>query len=127
MLRQVSAAPLAAAVRCGRQWIGKTTLLRLLNRLIDPTSGKVSSDGVPLTDLDVLVSAGGLVRRLPWCCDTLAMRFASDARTAERSVTELLARLCPSQSARGVLAAPTIRLAHCADTRDRLHESRWAD
>jgi putative ABC transport system ATP-binding protein len=38
----------------GPSGIGKTTLLRLLNRLAEPASGMISLDGVPLTDLNVL-------------------------------------------------------------------------
>lgn len=69
VLRQVSAhfpAGRCSAVR-GASGSGKTTLLRLLNRLIDPTSGKVWLDGVPLTDLDVLVLRRrvGLVAQAP--------------------------------------------------------------
>jgi hypothetical protein len=33
---------------------GKTSLLRLFNRLDDPTAGRVLLDGVPLSELDVL-------------------------------------------------------------------------
>ena len=35
----------------GRSGAGKSTMLRLLNRLIDPTSGSISFDGVEITSL----------------------------------------------------------------------------
>jgi putative ABC transport system ATP-binding protein len=38
----------------GPSGAGKTTLLRLLNRLAEPTHGRVLRDGVPLAELDVL-------------------------------------------------------------------------
>jgi putative ABC transport system ATP-binding protein len=38
----------------GPSGAGKSTLLRLLNRLIEPTSGQVRYEGVPLPELDVL-------------------------------------------------------------------------
>ncbi|WP_406603577.1 ABC transporter ATP-binding protein [Nocardia aurantia] len=38
----------------GPSGVGKTTLLRLLNRLAEPSSGVIGLDGVPLADLDVL-------------------------------------------------------------------------
>jgi ATP-binding cassette subfamily B protein len=36
----------------GDNGAGKTTLVKLLARLVDPTGGRISVDGVPLTDLD---------------------------------------------------------------------------
>lgn len=38
----------------GASGSGKTTVLRLLNRLQDPSSGRVLLDGQPLTEIDVL-------------------------------------------------------------------------
>ncbi|MBF6326947.1 ATP-binding cassette domain-containing protein [Nocardia transvalensis] len=38
----------------GPSGVGKTTLLRLLNRLAEPTTGRILLDGVPITDIDVL-------------------------------------------------------------------------
>ncbi|MDA0708648.1 MAG: ABC transporter ATP-binding protein [bacterium] len=37
----------------GPSGCGKSSLLRLINRLQEPTSGKISCDGKPLSDLDV--------------------------------------------------------------------------
>lgn len=105
VLRQVSAhfpAGRCSAVR-GASGSGKTTLLRLLNRLIDPTSGKVWLDGVPLTDLDVLVLRRrvGLVAQAPVVLTDAVLNEVRVGRgPARRSVTELLARLCLGQSAR---------------------------
>jgi ABC-type multidrug transport system fused ATPase/permease subunit len=69
VLRQVSAhfpGGRCSAVR-GASGSGKTTLLRLLNRLIDPAAGRVLLDGVPLTEMDVLVLRRrvGLVAQAP--------------------------------------------------------------
>ncbi|MFF0493406.1 ABC transporter ATP-binding protein [Nocardia sp. NPDC003482] len=38
----------------GPSGVGKTTLLRLLNRLDEPTTGRILIDGVPITEIDVL-------------------------------------------------------------------------
>lgn len=38
----------------GPSGVGKTTLLRLLNRLGEPSSGRILLDDVPITELDVL-------------------------------------------------------------------------
>lgn len=79
-------------------------LLRLLNRLIDPTSGKVWLDGVPLTDLDVLVLRRrvGLVAQAPVVLTDAVLNEVRVGRPdlPEGRVTELLARLCLGQSAR---------------------------
>src|SRR5271163_2534030 len=41
-------------VLLGRSGSGKTTALKLVNRLISPTSGQVRVNGVPNTDVDVI-------------------------------------------------------------------------
>ncbi|CCK61107.1 ATP-binding cassette domain-containing protein [Mycobacterium canetti] len=99
VLRQVSAhfpAGRCSAVR-GASGSGKTTLLRLLNRLIDPTSGKVLLDGVPLTDLDVLVLRRrvGLVAQAPVVLTDAVLDEVRVGRPdlPEGRVTELLARV----------------------------------
>ncbi|RDI43267.1 ABC transporter ATP-binding protein [Nocardia mexicana] len=38
----------------GPSGVGKTTLLRLFNRLAEPSSGRILLDGVPIAELDVL-------------------------------------------------------------------------
>jgi putative ABC transport system ATP-binding protein len=38
----------------GASGAGKTTLLRLLNRLTEPTTGRITLDGAPIVELDVL-------------------------------------------------------------------------
>lgn len=56
LLAQVSAC--IPAGRCtavtGASGAGKSTLLRLLNRLAEPTTGRITLDGVPIAELDVL-------------------------------------------------------------------------
>ena len=51
----------------GRSGAGKSTLLRLLNRLDEPTTGRVLLDGAPITELDVLALRRrvGLVAQRP--------------------------------------------------------------
>src|SRR4051794_7906522 len=41
-------------VLLGESGCGKTTTLRLINRLIEPTSGKILIDGQSSTDLDAI-------------------------------------------------------------------------
>ena len=51
----------------GPSGAGKSTLLRLLNRLVEPTAGRVSLQGTPLPELDVLALRRrvGLVAQRP--------------------------------------------------------------
>jgi osmoprotectant transport system ATP-binding protein len=42
----------AICMLLGTSGSGKTTLLRMVNRLIDPTSGRITIDGVPTTEQD---------------------------------------------------------------------------
>ena len=42
----------AISMLLGTSGSGKTTLLRMVNRLIDPTSGRITIDGVPTTEQD---------------------------------------------------------------------------
>lgn len=68
----------------GRSGAGKSALLRLLNRLAEPTGGRVLLDGRPLAELDVLA----LRRRVG-----LAALTAS--RLAERALFDHAHRLRP--------------------------------
>ena len=54
LVRDVSfaVAPGKTLVLLGRSGAGKTTILRLLNRLLEPTSGEVRVDGEPTAGLD---------------------------------------------------------------------------
>jgi putative ABC transport system ATP-binding protein len=85
-----------SAVR-GASGSGKTTLLRLLNRLVDPTAGRVLLDGVPLTELDVLVLRRrvGLVAQAPVLLTDAVLDEVRVGRPdlSEGRVTELLARV----------------------------------
>jgi putative ABC transport system ATP-binding protein len=99
VLQQVSAhfpGGRCSAVR-GASGSGKTTLLRLLNRLIDPTAGRVLLDGVPLTELDVLVLRRrvGLVAQAPVLLTDAVLDEVRVGRPdlSEGRVTELLARV----------------------------------
>jgi putative ABC transport system ATP-binding protein len=99
VLRQVSAhfpSGRCSAVR-GASGSGKTTLLRLLNRLIDPTAGKVLLDGVPLTELDVLVLRRrvGLVAQAPVLLTDAVLDEVRVGRPdlSESRATELLTRV----------------------------------
>jgi putative ABC transport system ATP-binding protein len=99
VLQQVSAhfpGGRCSAVR-GASGSGKTTLLRLLNRLIDPTAGRILLDGVPLTELDVLVLRRrvGLVAQAPVLLTDAVIDEVRVGRPhlSEGQVTELLARV----------------------------------
>lgn len=62
---QIQAGMCTAVV--GRSGAGKSTLLRLLNRLAEPTSGRILLDGRPLAEFDVLALRRrvGLVAQTP--------------------------------------------------------------
>ena len=81
----------------GASGAGKTTLLRLLNRLTEPTTGRIMLDGVPIAELDVLALRRrvGLVAQAPVL---LTDRVLDEVRVGrpdlpEAGVVELLARV----------------------------------
>jgi putative ABC transport system ATP-binding protein len=99
LLAQVSA--IIPAGRCtavtGPSGAGKSTLLRLLNRLAEPTAGRITLDGVPIAELDVLALRRrvGLVAQTPVL---LTHRVLDEVRVGRRDVpeagvVELLARV----------------------------------
>jgi len=70
---------------------GKSTLLRLLNRLAEPTTGRVRLDGTPLADLDVLA----LRRRVVLVAQQpvlLTDQVATDLRVGRPGLTDDRAR-----------------------------------
>lgn len=79
----------------GASGSGKTTLLRLLNRLQEPTSGRVLLDGQPLANIDVLALRRrvGLVPQQPVLLTGTARDELRLARPdlPEQRITELLA------------------------------------
>ncbi len=86
----------------GASGAGKSTLLRLLNRLTEPTAGRITLDDVPLAELDVLALRRrvGLVAQTPVL---LTDRVLDEVRVGrhdlpEAGAVELLARvgLAPS-------------------------------
>lgn len=86
----------------GPSGAGKSTLLRLLNRLAEPSSGRVLFDGTPMPELDVLALRRrvGLVAQRP---TLLTDRVADELRVgrpdvADQRLAELLGRV-------GLLAA----------------------
>jgi putative ABC transport system ATP-binding protein len=97
----------ACTVLVGHSGSGKTTLLRLLNRLEEPSSGRVLCDGVPVTDMGVL----GLRRRVGLLGQhpvLLTGSVADELRVgrpdlSETEAAELLTRagLSPDLAARG--------------------------
>ena len=81
----------------GASGAGKSTLLRLLNRLEDPSTGRILLDDVPLTQLDVLALRRrvGLVAQRPIL---LTDHVATDLRVGQPALAddrlgELLARV----------------------------------
>ena len=81
----------------GASGAGKSTLLRVLNRLEEPDSGRVCWDGIPLSEMDVLVLRRrvGLVAQHPVL---LAERVGDDLRVGRpqlsgQVVVELLGRV----------------------------------
>jgi putative ABC transport system ATP-binding protein len=99
LLAQVSAS--IPVGRCtavtGPSGAGKSTLLRLLNRLAEPTAGRITLDGVPIAELDVLAlrRSVGLVAQAPVL---LTDRVLDEVRVGrhdlpEARVVELLARV----------------------------------
>ncbi len=92
LLAQVSAT--ISAGRCtavtGASGAGKSTLLRLLNRLTEPTTGRITLDGVPLTELDVLA----LRRRVAMVAQTpvlLTNRVLDEVRVGRQDLPEAAA------------------------------------
>ncbi|HEY2766030.1 MAG TPA: ATP-binding cassette domain-containing protein [Pseudonocardiaceae bacterium] len=79
-----------AAGRCtavvGPSGAGKSTLLRLLNRLAEPSTGRILLDSVPLTELDVLVLRRrvGLIAQRPVL---LTDRVADELRVGHPQLT----------------------------------------
>ncbi len=99
LLTHVSAS--IPAGRCtavtGASGAGKSTLLRLLNRLAEPTAGRITLDDVPLAELDVLALRRrvGLVAQAPVL---LTDRVLDEVRVGrhdlpEAGVVELLGRV----------------------------------
>jgi putative ABC transport system ATP-binding protein len=99
LLAQVSAS--IPAGRCtavtGPSGAGKSTLLRLLNRLAEPTTGRITLDGVPIAELDVLALRRrvGLVAQ---ASELLTDRVLDEVRVGrddlpEAGVVEFLARV----------------------------------
>jgi putative ABC transport system ATP-binding protein len=81
----------------GASGAGKSTLLRLLNRLTEPTTGRITLEGVPIAELDVLVLRRriGLVAQAPVL---LTDRVLDEVRVgrpnlSETGAVELLARV----------------------------------
>ena len=92
LLAQVSAT--IPTGRCtavtGASGAGKSTLLRLLNRLTEPTTGRITLDGVPITELDVLA----LRRRVGMVAQTpvlLTDRVLDEVRVGRQDLSETAA------------------------------------
>jgi putative ABC transport system ATP-binding protein len=99
LLAQVSASIPAGCCTAvtGPSGAGKSSLLRLLNRLDEPTAGRIALDGAPIAELDVLA----LRRRVGLVAQTsvlLTDRVLDEVRVGrhdlpEAGVVELLARV----------------------------------
>ena len=108
LLAQVSASIPAGSCTAvtGASGAGKSTLLRLLNRLAEPTTGRITLDGVPIAELDVLAlrRSVGLVAQASVLLTDLVLDEVRVGRhdLPEAGVVELLARvgLEPSFSVR---------------------------
>lgn len=88
----------------GSSGAGKSTLLRVLNRLEEPTSGRVLFDGVPLPDWDVLQLRRrvGLVAQRPVL---LTDQVAAEVRVGAPALTdEAVAKLLESVGLGGSFA-----------------------
>jgi osmoprotectant transport system ATP-binding protein len=90
-----------ATVLVGSSGCGKTTLLRMINRMIEPTSGSVLIDDVDITTRDkvelrrsigYVLQAGGLLphRTVADNIATVPMLNGVDRTTARRNAIELL-------------------------------------
>lgn len=74
---------------------GKSTVLQLLLRLYDPTSGSIYLDGVDLRDIEMssLRDRFGLVSQQPWMMDgTIADNIAFGRGDATRAEIEIIGR-----------------------------------
>jgi len=99
LLAQVSASIPAGSCTAvtGASGAGKSTLLRLLNRLAEPTTGRITLDGVPIAELDVLAlrRSVGLVAQASVLLTDLVLDEVRVGRhdLPEAGVVELLARV----------------------------------
>jgi putative ABC transport system ATP-binding protein len=89
--------PGQATAIVGPSGAGKSTLLRILNRLTEPTSGRVLLDGVPLPEIDVLHlrrQVGLVTQRPVLLTDDVTEELRVGApRLQEDQVVELLERV----------------------------------
>jgi putative ABC transport system ATP-binding protein len=71
----------------GPSGVGKTTLLRLLNRLAEPSSGRILLDGVPIAELDVLELRRrvGLIPQRPTLVEEIVV---DEVRMGRRGLTD---------------------------------------
>jgi osmoprotectant transport system ATP-binding protein len=94
----------AVAVLVGSSGCGKTTLLRMVNRMVEPTSGTVSIDGVDVRSMDpvklrrsigYVLQAGGLLphRTIADNVATVPMLEGRSRRQARQDALGLLERV----------------------------------